>query len=241
MSTPLDNSAPSSTPSPITLEQLANASPELLLRLQQQINTNPEIKRELVSSLTSLRPSAEMERRKVEKHWRLPYYRLAYGKELLSILDQMIVDGEDKEFLFKSFRTIRPETLRCRVAQSLMFVEEQLDTLDKKYSLFIAKIEVQKTPRSIRIARIDTNAEPLVATSVSYFSTFEDVMDVVKSAIEQMPMDTELMLPDSDMAPFELTEQHQEALNMLVSGFEFMHILMTRDSIKLVKASPNGH
>lgn len=237
MSTPLDNSVPSSPEDP--LKKLASLSPEELTLLGQQLNASPEAKQEFKEKLGIFKPSAQREQSKIDSHWNLSYYREVYGRELLPILDKMMVDGADKEFLIRNFKWMKVGTLHTRVTHSIMFVCEQLDPTGK-YKEFRKKFEISKTVKSVRLCRIDVAMETLVATDVQYETSFEEVMEAVMEAIEQMPFQSEITFPVKGMEPFELSDPEIEVLNMKAGGFPYITMVASRDIIKIVKTSPDG-
>ena len=192
--------------------------------------------------LQGLNPDVHKDFRAQQKKLALPYYKEAYGKEIIHyVLDPMIADGKPKKFDGVDAKRWRPATIESKVRQAWEYVRDNLDP-DKKYAMLFAKTEVCRKGDTVVILFKSPDV-PLRPSDYKEFSTYEDVIKVIKDIIENeiaYPFDRKYIIPTDwdDMEPFSLSTEEIKKVEDFCTAFNFIIINAAHDKISVLKFTP---
>ena len=81
-------------------------------------------------------------------HWsyksNAPYFREKFGLKMKSILDAMMIDGQDRIFRYSRWPELSKDTIYSRLTQGKMYLIHKLDTDDQKYRRFCECLSIVK-------------------------------------------------------------------------------------------------
>jgi len=152
--------------------------------LKQVANGNPLIKAKLAAAI-------DMDVKKASKrppHWdvrsNVPYYKEIWARELLPLLDAMLVDGQDKEVLFSSYPALKKRTLYAKINQSWLYILDHLDP-EQKYVRQRATCEARITKTGIKFFILNPDAsKPLEFVSVGKDNGYVDVQNKIAQILQ---------------------------------------------------------
>ena len=163
-----------------------------------------------------------------------PYYKEGYAKALIPVLDAMIANRQDKEFLRG---TLTSHTLQQKVYQAFAYVIDHLDNTDSRYNNLREDVLIKKTDKGVVLC-FRSNADKYshqAAVHNNVIANAFHVRDAVtvnwRACIEAWLESgkEELILDDG----FALSEQDMSELKVLIS--------LVDDSEITVKTLTNQH
>jgi hypothetical protein len=108
----------------------------------KKIFVNPTVAAKIVDLVTSTKPKGWSHKSNA------PYYNKVYGRELQTLVDQMMVTGQSIVYGYKEFcqgeSQCSPQTLYNRVNQSLRYLIECMDTEDHKYGQWYETVKIER-------------------------------------------------------------------------------------------------
>jgi hypothetical protein len=110
-----------------------------------QIFPSPHVASAMVDAIVHNRPAGWSRKSNA------PYYKEIYGKQMKADIDKMIVSGKDLVFRYETWCDetfgMTPNTLYCRVNQSIRYVIEQMDA-DGKYRNWYERVRITREPKN---------------------------------------------------------------------------------------------
>lgn len=77
------------------------------------------------------------------------FYLEKEAKSLLPIIDEMIADKQDREFLFSDMPHWKPNTIFIKLNQAVRYICDNMDTEDNKYKVFRSCVQIKKQENGI--------------------------------------------------------------------------------------------
>ncbi len=84
------------------------------------------------------------------------YYNRNDAEKLKPFLDEMIVDGEPREFRFVDYPQWSPNTVWLKINQAIKYIVDNLDTEDRKYAIFRNRLKICKIETGVLFKIVDS-------------------------------------------------------------------------------------
>lgn len=169
---------------------------------------------------------------------RAPYYKHKYALQLKTLLDQMIVDGQDRVLLYKDYPNLTKTSLYNRINQSFQYVVNEMDAPDKTYSILKMTLIIKGERSGIRLAINLPQEESLIAhTNIPTEKKIDAVVAKIQSLITNFLEDINqnfFLCKDIALSHRQLKEL-EDFLNKRDSYTSKLLINAARKSIRIVK------
>ena len=83
------------------------------------------------------------------------YYNRNDAEKLKPFLDEMIVDGESREFRFSDYPQWSPNTVWLKINQAVKYIVDNMDDEEKRYAYFRNKLKICKTENGVLFKIVD--------------------------------------------------------------------------------------
>lgn len=166
------------------------------------------------------------------------YYTEKEAKELIPIIDAMMVDKEDREFRFEDFSAYwKPNTVWIKLNQALKYLVDHLDTEDHKYRSFRDQIQVRRTKNGVLfhwVSDASYTNRSWVAHKINP-NILAEYKQKVYSFMENSKPGEYLHLENLSLSPHEI-----EDLNTLLEGNEVFISKISAHEIKIVHVNQSS-
>lgn len=137
---------------------------EVYSAIEDFLKKNPDVLKHYVKkNKEKLRPITNSESSNT------PYYREKFAKELLPVLDAVLVDNKARIFRYSNYPSMQPSTLRARIEQAWYYVMDYLDP-EGRYRVLRKNANLVRSQNGLILMMIDDNkTEPMIADIISEF------------------------------------------------------------------------
>ena len=219
-------------------QSMSNPNPPIdPFKLLEVASNNPDNPGAAVKKFIYDTSVIQKEQSIAKKKLQYPYYREQYGRQMKTLLDDMINDKLDRVFLAKDYPTIKLSTLYTSIKQGIMYLCDLMDP-DNKYKEFRLSTELRR-PDDSKLVLAYTGNDVITFKSrvVKKESTFNEVYVAVQEALTMLKDGERVVLPDDTLAPFELNNDQVKLLQELcgrAGGDGIVH-LVGANEIKIIK------
>jgi hypothetical protein len=164
-----------------------------------------------------------------------PYYKENYARELIPVLEAMLLDGKDRMYKYAAFRKLKKHTLMCKIQQSFNYL---LDHLDPKgvYTTQRDEMLIREEPVGVALRWRRNLDEPLTMPDIvekdeEHFTWKQKMDRYLSDGLEG----EKLELPELALTESEMMEIRTD-LEMLNPGCRLL-FRVASDKIKIIKAT----
>src|SRR6266550_1763534 len=204
-------------------EPINNASNEQLKCViegfKDLIKANPKLQKKILKS-TEERSSGN-------------YYNKGDAEKLKPFLDEMIIDGEPREFRFSDYPQCSPNTVWLKINQAIKYIVDNLDDNEKKYAFFRNKLKICKTETGVLLKIVDSpTINGWIAHKVSNLENSK-VLETYKDQVFHF-METSSEGEELDIKDLNIDEEEVSKMKTLLDPSPIFAAFVSQNRIKVV-------